>query len=68
MIDFTPQIGMKVKRNVAAVSADYWKTGKIIYINRRHKFYAVEFKSTAKFWGSSKNMRPKKTYIECYKY
>lgn len=57
MIDFTPQIGMKVKRKVAAVSADYWKTGKIIYINRRHKF-----------GGSSKNMRPKKTYIECYKY
>ncbi len=68
MIDFTPQIGMKVKRYIKAIEANYTKTGKIIYINQKHRFYAVEFKSTAKFWGMTKNMKPKKTYIECYKY
>ena len=69
MTEFIPRIDDKVRRKVLAVSQNYYKNGKIVFINEKHRFYGVEFKPRAEAFFSSRHapMR-KKPYIECYKY
>ena len=69
MTEFIPRIGDKVRRKVLAVSQDYYKNGRIIFINEKHRFYGVEFKPKAEaFFSSLHAQMPKRPFIECYKY
>ena len=65
---FIPKIGMRVKKNISAISQDYEKTGTIIFVNRRHRFYGVEFAGKGTLFSSLRMPTASKKFVECYKY